>query len=150
VQLTVTLPSTRSEAVGATYDTVAEPVDVDPVVPVAAEVKEGGVVSTTITLKESTTIEGSLSSVHVTSVEPSGKSEFGAWSQVAPEGAVKSTFAPPGPVASCVMSLLSQCMADAEGVSVSARKRMKTSRRTLTPLIHKKVTQPQSPCPVRR
>jgi hypothetical protein len=133
------LPSTRSDAVGATYGTFAEPVDVDPVVPVADEVKEGGVVSTTITLKKSTTIEGSLSFVHVTAVEPSGKSEFGAGSQVAPKGAVKATFAPPGPVASCVMSLLvSQRIADADGVRVSPRKRMKTSRRTLTHLIPKK------------
>src|SRR5437899_2481647 len=129
MQLTATLPSTRSDAVGATYDTFAEPVDVDPVVPVADEVKEGGVVSTTITLKESTTISGSLLSVHVTVVEPSGNNEFGAGSQVAPEGAVKFTFAPPGPVASCVMSLLvSECIADADGVSMSARKTMKTSR----------------------
>ena len=130
--MTETLPSTRSDAVGGTYETVAELVEVDPVVLVADEVKEGGVVSTTITLKESTTSDVT-SSVHVTGVMPIGKREFGAGLHVAPAGAVKSTFAPPGPVASRVMSLLvSQCIADADGVSVSARKRMKTSRRPWT------------------
>jgi hypothetical protein len=81
VQLTVTLPSTRSEAVGATYETFAELVDVDPVVPVADEVKVGAVVSTTFTLNEPAGDE-SLSFVHVTSVVPSANGEFGAGSQV--------------------------------------------------------------------
>jgi hypothetical protein len=81
VQLTVTLSSTRSDAVGATYETLAELVDVDPVVPDADEVKAGAVVSTTLTLKEPAGDE-SLSFEHVTSVVPSANSEFGAWSQV--------------------------------------------------------------------
>jgi len=73
--------------VGATYDTFAEAVEVDPVVLVADEVKEGGVVSTTVTLKEPAGDE-SLSFVQVTSVVPSANSEFGAGLQVVPASGV--------------------------------------------------------------
>jgi len=95
----------------------------------------GAVVSSTITLNELTSIEGSLSSVHVTCVEPIGKREFGAGLHVLPAATGKSTFAPAGLVASCVMSLLfSQRIAEADGVSTSATTMMKRARRkAITP-----------------
>lgn len=104
-QLTATLPSTMSCAVGGVYDTVAELVAVDPVVLLAGAVNVGGVVSTTVTVNV-VTIEGSLSSVQVTVVAPRLKWEFGAGSQLVPGSGVKSTFVPVESVASAVMSPL--------------------------------------------
>ena len=93
----------------------------------------GGVVSATMTLKESTTVE-SLLSVQVTGVVAIGKREFGAGSQVESAGGMKFTLAPPELVASAVMSLLKdQCIADADGINTSARTTMRRSRRKAKP-----------------
>ena len=90
----------------------------------------GAVVSSTITLNESTSIEGSLSSVQVTRVEPIGKREFGAGLHVLPAATGKSTFAPAGLVASALMlGLASQCIAEADGVRTSATTTMTRARR---------------------
>src|SRR6266480_1135896 len=92
--------------------------------------KSGAVLSSTITLNELTTIEGSVLSAHVTRVAPIGKREFGAGLHVVPAATVKSTFAPPGLVASALMlGLSSQCIAEADGVSKSAMTTMKRARR---------------------
>jgi hypothetical protein len=86
----------------------------------------GAVVSSTITLNELTSIEGSLSAVHVTWVEPIGKREFGAGLHVLPAATGKSTFAPAGLVASALMlGLANQRIAEADGVSTSAKTTMK-------------------------
>ncbi len=88
----------------------------------------GAVVSSTITLNESTSIEES--SVHVTRVEPIGKSEFGAGLHVVPGATAKSTFAPAELVASFLMlGFASQCIAEADGVSTSAKTTVKRARR---------------------
>jgi hypothetical protein len=94
----------------------------------------GAVVSSTITLKESTSIEGSLSSVHVTRVAPIGNREFGAGLHVVPAATGKFTFAPAELVASALMlGLASQCMAEAAGVSTSAKTTVKRARRKANP-----------------
>jgi hypothetical protein len=97
--------------------------------------KRGAVVSTTITLKESVVIKGSVLSLQVTAVEPIAKREFGAGEHVEPAGSAKLTFAPPELDASAVMSpLLSQCIADADGVRTRAKTMMKRRRCKLRPL----------------
>jgi len=92
--------------------------------------KAGAVVSSTITLNESTSIEGSLSSVHLTRVAPIGKREFGAGLHVVPGATAKSTFAPAELVASALtLGLASHCIGEADGVSTSAKTTVKRTRR---------------------
>lgn len=67
------------------YGTFAELVAVDPVVPLAAEVNAGGVVSWTVTLKPPAG-ELSLSLVHVTGVVPIGKVPGGGEHDVSASG----------------------------------------------------------------
>jgi hypothetical protein len=131
-QVTETDPSTMSLAVGVANVTVAPAglvasIEMGP----GGPVRVGAVVSTTVTMKEFTTIEGSLSSVQVTGVvASSAKWEPGAGSHVVPGSTSKLTFAPVPSVASAIMApLLSQCIAEADGVRTSASTMRKSNRR---------------------